>query len=151
MFQLSVFNGHVVWHRMMNARDPPAGASIVPGAWFHAAAVVDGSRHRLYVDGMLQDSVTHPGRRHATEPIYIGRKGTPEPCFFTRGAIDDVRVYNRALGSSEIAALYRENGFVNPIDAHRLDGAADLRTLGPARPGAARSPLLMSTAPSQAR
>ena len=120
VFQLSVYNGRVVWHRMINTRDPTARRLIVPGAWFHAVAVVEESRHRLYVDGVLQDSVTHAGRRHETEPIYIGRKGTPEPCFFTRGAIDDVRVYNRALGSSEISALYRENGFVNPVDAGRL-------------------------------
>jgi hypothetical protein len=120
VFQLSVYNGRVVWHRMINTRDPTGRRLIVPGAWFHAVAVVEDSRHRLYVDGVLQDSVTHAGRRHATEPIYIGRKGTPEPCFFTRGAIDDVRVYNRSLGSGEIAALYRENGFVNPVDAVRL-------------------------------
>ena len=123
VFQLSVYDGRVVWHRMINTRDPTSRRLIVPGAWFHAAAVVDGSRHRLYVDGVLQDSVTHAGRRHATEPIYIGRTGTPEACFFVRGAIDDVRVYNRALGSAEIAALYRENGFVNPVDAGRLAAA----------------------------
>jgi GNAT superfamily N-acetyltransferase len=121
VFQLSVFDGRVVWHRMMNARDPAGRRLIVPGAWVHVAAVVDGSRHRLYVDGRLQDTVTHPGRQHPSEPIYIGRKGTQEPSFFTRGAIDDVRVYNRALQPSEIAALYRHNGFVNRIDAHRLD------------------------------
>ena len=123
VFQLSVFNGRVVWHRMINTRDPTSRRLIVPGAWFHAVAVVEDVRHRLYVDGVLQDSVTHAGRRHTTEPIYIGRKGTPEPCFFTRGAIDDVRVYNRALGSNEVAALYRENGFVNPVDASRLSAS----------------------------
>jgi ribosomal protein S18 acetylase RimI-like enzyme len=121
VFQLSVFDGRIVWHRMMNARDPAGRRLVVPGAWFHAAAVVDGSQHRLYVDGRLQDTVTHRSRRHPVEPIYIGRKGTPEASFFTRGAIDDVRVYNRALQPGEIAALYRHNGFVNRIDAHRLD------------------------------
>ena len=120
VFQLSVYNGRVVWPRMINTRDPTGRRLIVPGAWFHAVAVVEDSRHRLYVDGAMQDSVTHAGRRHATEPIYIGRKGTPESCFFTRGAIDDVRVYNRALGSGEISELYRESGFVNPVDAGRL-------------------------------
>ena len=119
VFQLSVFDGHVVWHRMVQARDPAGRRFVVPDAWFHVAAVVDGSRHRLYVDGALQDSVRHPGRAHAEEPIHIGRKGTPEPYFFTRGAIDDVRLYNRALGAGEIVALYRENGFVSPIDARR--------------------------------
>ena len=123
VFQLSVFNGQVVWHRMINARDPSGRRLIVPGAWFHAAAVVDGRRHRLYIDGRLQDTVTHAGRQHATEPIYIGRKGTPEPHFFTRGAIDDVRIYRRALGASDIVALYREKGFVNRLDAPRLDVA----------------------------
>ena len=119
VFQLSVLNGHLVWHRMIRAPDPTCSRFVVPGAWFHVAAVVGGSRHRLYVDGTLQDSVTHPGRTHAAEPIYIARKGTPEPCFFTRGAIDDVRVYSRVLDTGEIMALYHENGFVSPIDARR--------------------------------
>ena len=123
VFQFSVFDGHVVWHRMVNARDPAGRRFVVPGAWFHVAAVVDGSRHRLYVDGTFQDSVRHPGRAHAEEPIHIGRKGTPEPYFFTRGAIDDVRLYNRALEAGEIVSLYRENGFVSPVDARRRAAA----------------------------
>lgn len=119
VFQLSVLDGHLVWHRMIQAPDPTCPRFVVPGAWFHVAAVVDGSRHRLYVDGALQDAVTHTGRTHAAEPIYVGRKGTPEPHFFTRGAIDDVRLYGRALGSGEIVALYREKGFVSRVDARR--------------------------------
>ena len=141
VFQLSVFDGHVVWHRMVCARDPGGRRLVVPGAWFHVAAVVDGSRHRLYVDGTLQDSVRHPGRSHAEEPIRIGRKGTPEPYFFTRGAIDDVRVYNRALGAGEIEVLYRESGFVSPIDARRRAAPPISGLWGMSQRHAARSPL----------
>jgi hypothetical protein len=52
--------------------------------------VFDGDAHRLYIDGQLQDAVKHSLRAHPDEPIYIGRKGTLEPSFFVRGAIDAV-------------------------------------------------------------
>ncbi len=81
------------------------------GTWHHIVASVDRGKHRLYVDGVLQDSVTHDLRLHADEPIYVGRKGTPEPHFFFHGAIDDLRIYNRGLSRDEVEALFHEGGF----------------------------------------
>ena len=111
IFQLSVNQARIVWHRMTNARDPVSRRSIRLGAWHHIVASVDGGRHCLYVDGVLQDSVRHTLRTHADEPIYIGRKGTPEPYFFFHGAIDDLRIYERALTRNDVLALYHEGGF----------------------------------------
>jgi GNAT superfamily N-acetyltransferase len=119
IFQLSVLNGHVVWHRMTCVRDPTSRRFIVPGVWCHVAAVVNGDLHRLYVDGELQDSIRDAMRAHGDEPIYIGRKGTEEPYFFVRGAIDDVRMFNRALDASEVDALYCERGYVGPLSGYR--------------------------------
>jgi Concanavalin A-like lectin/glucanases superfamily len=48
---------------------------------------------------------------HAGEPLYIGRKGTSEPYFFFNGAIDDVRIYGRALTDAEVLSLCGEGGF----------------------------------------
>src|SRR6185295_18890280 len=97
VFQISLLNGRIVWHRMMRVEDPVGRGLVIPGAWFHVVAVVDRDLHRLYIDGTLQDSARDARRVHAEEPIYVGRKGTTEPSFFFRGAIDDLRLYDRAL------------------------------------------------------
>ena len=111
IFQLSLFNGRIVWHRMTHVEDPVSRGSVIPGAWFHVAAVVDNGVHRLYVDGTLQDSARDAQRVHPDELLYVGRKGTPEPYFFFRGAIDDVRVYDRALTAEEVKRLHGERGY----------------------------------------
>jgi GNAT superfamily N-acetyltransferase len=111
VFQLSAFQGRVVWHRMMGACDPTSRKLVRLGKWQHVVAVVDRLKQRLYIDGVLHDSVRHSLRAHIDEPIYIGRKGTPEPYFFFHGAIDDLRIYNRSLSAAEIGELFHEGGF----------------------------------------
>ena len=68
-------------------------------------------------------------RVHPDEPLHIGRKGTAEPCFFMRGAIDEVRLFNRVLTAGEIGALTDENAAVSP-DRLEVERAADLGPLG---------------------
>ena len=99
---------------MTNARDPESRHLVTPGTWFHAATVFDGHAHRLYLDGELQASVEHVLGASTDEPIYVGRKGTPEQFFYFHGALDDVRVFNRALDQGEVRALYREGGYEPP-------------------------------------
>jgi hypothetical protein len=111
VFQVSAEYGHIVWHRMVGARDPLCRRRVRPGIWYHVAAVHDHGVNRLYVDGVLQDEVNHRLWTHETQPLHIGRKGTPEPYFFFKGAIDDVRLYDRALDAGEIDELFRERGW----------------------------------------
>lgn len=114
VFQLSLEWGHVIWHRMMNTRDPMYRRQVRPERWYHLAAVHENGVNRLYVDGVLQDTVEHLLWTNPSQPLHIGRKGTAEPNFFFRGTIDDVRIYNRALTDSEIRELTEENGWQVP-------------------------------------
>ena len=102
VFQLSTEHGRINWHRMTGARDPIDKRLVRVDIWYHVVAVHDHGVHRLYVDGALRDTVAHRLRTHATQPLHIGRKGTPEPYFFFHGSIDDLRIYDRALGEAEI-------------------------------------------------
>lgn len=111
VFQLSTEGGHFIWHRMIGARDPMYRRVVRPGVWYHAVGVFDHGIHRLYVNGELCDSVEHRFWTHAEQPLHIGRKGTPEPYFFFKGELDDVRVYDRALSTAEIDDLLREGGW----------------------------------------
>lgn len=111
VFQLSTRNDRIVWHRMVQASDPVSLSRVVPGVWLHLAAVFTGDVHRLYINGVFHGASRHGLKVHAGEPLYIGRKGTSEPYFFFNGAIDDVRIYRRALTDPEVQALSREGGF----------------------------------------
>ena len=75
--------------------------------WLHAAAVYDGARMELFLDGV---SVGFTGKSGALSqgpgvPVWIG--GNPDGATSKpwRGRIDDVRIYDRALSAAELAAL----------------------------------------------
>jgi hypothetical protein len=75
------------------------------GQWHHIAAAYDGQRIAIFVDGVLEDSVTASGPvAMNTEPLSVGGiAGTPGQRF--NGSVDDVRLYNRGLTDQEIKAL----------------------------------------------
>ncbi len=79
------------------------------GQWHHIAGVLEGSTYRVYVDGVLDDSITDtgpPGTVDTTvEPLRIGGVSTVAENY--AGDIDDVRVYNRALSADEIKQIYQ--------------------------------------------
>lgn len=70
--------------------------------WTHLAASYDASRLTLYVDGIVSLSVPGNGPlRPSAAPLRIGGSIWGE---WFAGAIDEVRVYNRALSAAEIKA-----------------------------------------------
>ena len=82
-----------------------AKRSLNDGQWHHLAAVYDGQRMALFVDGELADSVTASGPLAInTEPVLLGENSASRKERFV-GAVDDVRLYNRGLSESEIKAL----------------------------------------------
>jgi hypothetical protein len=78
------------------------------GVWYHVAATYDGNQSMLYVNGVAEASAT-PGFTldYGTDPVYIGTTGTWAPYLnMFGGIIDEASIYNRALASNEIAAIY---------------------------------------------
>lgn len=78
------------------------------GIWHHVAGIHNGSNLYLYVDGVLQDDIQASSGHLATgQTVSIGdwiNYGTPGTYSFI-GSIDEVRIYNRVLSSSEIREL----------------------------------------------
>jgi ferric-dicitrate binding protein FerR (iron transport regulator) len=70
--------------------------------WYHVAGTYDGAMQRLYVNGVLRESQELRGELPPAKLVSIGGKNEP-----MHGIIDEVRVYDRALTDSEIAALAR--------------------------------------------
>ncbi|MGV9248238.1 LamG-like jellyroll fold domain-containing protein [Streptomyces sp. NPDC003710] len=75
------------------------------GRWHHVALRRGGGQLTLFVDGTALGTADVPGSVSRNSPfgVHIGQRMDGR-AFFT-GAIDDVRVYDRALGDDEIAAL----------------------------------------------
>ena len=111
VFQLSTLGPLPTWHLMGRGRDPLITRPVGTSLWRHLAVTHDGTVHRLYLDGELHDQTEAPFPPHAEEPINVGRKGSGEPDFYFKGAIDDVRIYTETLSQEDIMALSRENGW----------------------------------------
>ena len=76
--------------------------------WHHVAGVYDGSHLRVYLDGHLDRSrfVDHKVSLGTGGPLYVGRKFDDRSAPLV-GAVDEVRVYGRALTAPEILELAR--------------------------------------------
>jgi hypothetical protein len=83
--------------------------------WHHLVAAYDGSNVALYVDGVSQLTGTkHTSTGAGGLSIGAGVE-TFVDSFETafKGAVDDVRIYNRALSTSDIHKLYYQEAFGN--------------------------------------
>lgn len=82
---------------------------MVLNEWVHLTGVYDRSNISLFINGRLCTlnigTVTIP---NTGKPLLIGRSSDPR-AFYFKGKIDDIRIYNRALTSAEIAYLFDHN------------------------------------------
>ncbi|MDQ1257525.1 MAG: beta-galactosidase, partial [Candidatus Hydrogenedentes bacterium] len=71
------------------------------GHWHHLAGVYDGKQLALYIDGALAATAACSGNlNYSYYPVCIGRN--PEAEHALRGAVDEVRLYGRALSADEV-------------------------------------------------
>ena len=111
-----------------NLKAPFPVAEGEPG-FHHIAAACDGETMRLYIDGRPagqrpQELPLKPGGN-----LYLGRGNDPGTSL--QGALDEVRVYNRALSETEIRAEYRAlsgAGLVTVSRCRRSRGRSRLRS-----------------------
>ncbi len=90
------------------------GACPATGTWAHYAGTYDGTTAKLYLNGTFVGSLPVTGAIWSNYLSFvIGRYSGGGYNF--KGAIDDVRVYNRALDASEIAQLYTLGSGTAPL------------------------------------
>ncbi len=99
-YELRQRTGSSVWSAAMSA---PSGDV---GQWVHLAATYDGTRWRLYRNGVEGASVATVGPQAATGPLWAigGRHPANGGRRNFEGAIDEVRILTQALNASEVAA-----------------------------------------------
>ncbi|HWY74839.1 MAG TPA: immunoglobulin domain-containing protein, partial [Verrucomicrobiae bacterium] len=84
-----------------------SATTVSTGAWYHVAATRGSNFIQLYVNGVLerQTNVAFP-QDFGNFPLYFGSSGQSYWDHKLNGSLDEVSLYNRALTSNEIGAIY---------------------------------------------
>ncbi|MDP1802621.1 MAG: LamG-like jellyroll fold domain-containing protein [Bacteroidota bacterium] len=94
------------------------GTTIVSAnTWYHVLATVDNTSIKIYVNGVLENTVpsTFSFNYEAGKNVVLG--GSNEPGFNLpfNGSMDNMRFYNRVLNASEVNALYTSDPSCLPV------------------------------------
>ena len=84
--------------------------------WHHLVGVYDDTYIYIYLDGVLKDTTPIVKPTTTTGNLYIG--SIPADSKYFNGAIDEVRIYNRALTASEVRYHYNRGG---PVSHWKFD------------------------------
>jgi concanavalin A-like lectin/glucanase superfamily protein/hydrazine synthase alpha subunit-like protein len=79
-------------------------ARLLNGGWHHLAATFDGQVMRIYLDGQWIDELARPGRLKAGSAAAAWIASSRGREYF-QGAIDDLRLYSKALTGKQIFQL----------------------------------------------
>ena len=97
--------------------------------WHHLYVIFDSVNNiqKLYIDGILEGEIETLGLLTANEIQFgHGSTFTTEPTLlshtYLKGALDDIRIYNRALTEAEIQELYNSGGFVSNTSGYVISG-----------------------------
>ncbi len=75
--------------------------------WHYLSLVKEGDKLSLYIDGKLDKSITATHKKIIKpSPIFIGANHIDQKIQNYKGKIDELRIYDRALGASEIQKLF---------------------------------------------
>jgi VWFA-related protein len=76
--------------------------------WHHLVGTYDGVSARLYLDGALVASAASSYTSTNSTTLKIGSWNTSGYPLYFIGAMDQIRIYSRALSISEVSSLYNE-------------------------------------------
>jgi predicted RNA-binding protein with TRAM domain len=86
--------------------DSGDGNEMVKGFWWFVTMVHDGEKNIVYVNGEPVNSKPVPTKLNSTSrPLCFGSNPIEGGQYF-QGALDNVKIYNKALTAAEIAKLY---------------------------------------------
>ena len=92
-------------------------------AWHQVTFTYDGTNNRLYLDGALQSTTAAAHQSGATTVADLGSYDGTHELMAAGGAVDDVRVYNRALTGTEVSALALGDMPATGVATHTFSGA----------------------------
>jgi prepilin-type N-terminal cleavage/methylation domain-containing protein len=74
-------------------------------SWSHVVFTWDGETKKIYINGQEKGSTDAINNMRGILPVWIGRKAGSHAGYF-QGLIDDTRIYNRSLTSTQIQSRY---------------------------------------------
>ncbi len=86
-----------------------AQGGTVTSGWHLLTATFDGATATLYVDNAVVATDTFTAPANTNYPLYIARYYGGNG-YSWNGALDEIRLYNRALTSAEVSAIYSYTG-----------------------------------------
>lgn len=99
--------------------DSGDGNEMVIGFWWHVIMVHDGTNDIIYVNGIQANSKPVDGKLNATtRPLCFGNNPIEGGQYFN-GALDNVKIYNRAVTADEALKLF-ETGVVSTEEVSTL-------------------------------
>ena len=82
-----------------------ASSTLTANAWTHITLTADGTSYRIYYNGAIAATCTFKSIDWPPTLFLIGGRGSE---YYT-GLMDDILIFNRALSTEEILALYNAN------------------------------------------
>jgi hypothetical protein len=95
------------------ANDAIVNTSIAINTWYNYTVTYDGLTSKIYRNGELIKSTISPRKLTSGVVFSIGRMGTS---ISINADIDDLKIYNLALSSEQVAALYNSSSILPPND-----------------------------------
>ena len=80
-----------------------SATALTTGTWYHVAATYDGAKMRIYINGVLKDSMAATGYVLAKGQFILGRDSIASATSYFDGNIDEMRVWTLARTQAEIS------------------------------------------------
>ncbi|WP_341225730.1 LamG-like jellyroll fold domain-containing protein [uncultured Arcticibacterium sp.] len=97
-FQFYMFTGDYVLNKATTI-------DFIANVWYHVVAARDDNTTKIYLNAVKEGEVTYTNPSIFYPDLYLGGHKTFNRWYFN-GALDDLRIYNRALSDAEIQAIY---------------------------------------------
>lgn len=127
-YGLTVYNTQIAWYLGHGSVSNYLYATPKIGRWNHLVATFDGERLAIWLDGRVVASRTSQVKQYKTAGNFqiSGSGGDSEKPRFS-GMVDNVRVYDRALGEAEILAHVQQEAGAYGHAVVAFDNAAGHR------------------------
>lgn len=104
-------------YRLLSVAGYPADGT----TWMHVAATFDGTSSKIYINGILNASITFPTSTTIisnTSGLYIGSLLTNRRW---KGSLDDLQLYKRALSATEILNIVSPQPVTTPAPMYSIE------------------------------
>ena len=101
---------HLCWYVYTEntVQDIQSDIVINTGQWYHFAATYDGTDAKMYINGTIAGTASLTGNlRNNGSNIYFGNNTYGAGSYEGAFALDEIRIYERALTEGEIVGLYK--------------------------------------------